>query len=78
MSATSLGFFVGLGNEADIDFSELMAYAKQDPHQKEHRSLFIEGLLDSPSKRSFSTCKSITPDKPVVVIKAEGSRIGAK
>lgn len=70
-----LSFFVGLGNKADIDFSELMAYAKQDPNTKSI-AVYIEGL-DSP-EAFISTCKSITPDKPVVVIKAGGSRIGAK
>jgi acyl-CoA synthetase (NDP forming) len=70
-----LSFFIGLGNKADVDFSELMTYAKEDPNTKSI-AVYIEGL-DSPGA-FISTCKSITRDKPVVVIKAGGSRMGVK
>ena len=51
-----LSFFVGLGNKADIDFSELMAYAKQDPNTKSI-AVYIEGL-DSPKRSSAPANRS--------------------
>ena len=70
-----LSFFAGLGNKADIDFSEFMLYAKEDPNTK-CIALYIEGM-DSP-EAFVDACKSIVADKPVAVIKAGSSRLGVK
>lgn len=68
-----MSFFVGLGNKADVDFSEFIEYAGEDPHTK-CLAIYIEGL-DSP-EAFISSCKKV--NKPIVVIKVGGSKIGVK
>jgi acyl-CoA synthetase (NDP forming) len=70
-----LSLFAGLGNKADVDFSELMLFAKEDPNTKSI-AVYLEGL-DSP-EAFVSACQSIVPDKPVAVIKAGSSKMGVK
>lgn len=68
-----MSFFVGLGNKADVDFSEFIEYAEKDPHTK-CLAIYIEGL-DSP-EAFIKSCKKVT--KPIVVIKVGRSKIGVK
>lgn len=68
-----MSFFVGLGNKADVDFCEFIAYAGKDPNTK-CLAIYIEGL-DSP-EAFIEACQSV--DKPIVVIKVGGSKIGEK
>ena len=68
-----MSFFVGLGNKADVDFSEFIEYAQNDEHTK-CLAIYIEGL-DSP-EAFVESCKKVT--KPIVVIKVGGSKIGNK
>jgi acyl-CoA synthetase (NDP forming) len=70
-----LSFFAGLGNKADVDFSEFMLYAKEDTNTK-CIALYVEGL-DSP-EAFVDACRSIVPEKPVAVIKVGVSQLGAK
>ncbi|WP_061214257.1 acetate--CoA ligase family protein [Syntrophomonas wolfei] len=70
-----MSFFVGLGNKADVDFSELIEYGNTDPHTKS-LAIYIEGL-DSPTA-FVKACTSVVPNKPIVVIKVGGSEIGVK
>lgn len=68
-----LSFFAGLGNKADVDYSELMEYGRQDPHTR-CLALYIEGL---DSEQAFlESCRNVSSDKPVVVLKAGTSAIG--
>ena len=68
-----MSFFVGLGNKADVDFSEFIEYAQKDEHTK-CLAIYIAGL-DSP-EAFVAACKKVT--KPIVVIKVGGSKIGVK
>ncbi len=68
-----MSFFVGLGNKADVDFSEFIEYAEADPHTNV-LSIYIEGL-DSP-EAFVKSCQKCT--KPIVVIKVGRSQIGVK
>ena len=68
-----MSFFVGLGNKADVDFCEFIEYAQQDEHTK-CLAIYIEGL-DCP-EAFIDSCKKV--DKPIVVIKVGGSKIGVK
>ncbi len=68
-----MSFFVGLGNKADVDFCEFIAYANEDKNTK-CVSVYIEGL-DSP-EAFVEACKRV--DKPIVAIKVGGSKIGVK
>lgn len=68
-----MSFFVGLGNKADMDFCEFIAYANNDEHTK-CVSVYIEEL-DSP-EAFVEDCQRV--DKPIVAIKVGGSKIGVK
>ncbi len=68
-----MSFFVGLGNKADVDFCEFIAYAGVDEHTK-CLAIYIEGL-DSP-EAFIEACRKV--DKPIVTIKVGGSKIGEK
>lgn len=70
-----LSFFAGLGNKADVDFSELILYAKEDPNTKSV-AVYLEGL-DSP-EAFISACRLTVPEKPVAVIKVGRSKMGVK
>ncbi len=70
-----MSFFVGLGNKADVDFSEFILYGKENEHT-ECIATYIEGL-DSP-EAYIEACRSTVPHKPVVAIKVGGSKIGVK
>jgi len=70
-----LSFFAGLGNKADVDFSEMMLYAKEEPYTR-CIAMHIEGL-DSPDA-FIDACREIVVKKPVVLIKAGSSAQGAK
>jgi acyl-CoA synthetase (NDP forming) len=68
-----LSFFAGLGNKADVDYSELMEYGRQDSHTR-CLALYIEGL---DSERAFiESCREVSRSKPVVVLKAGTSAMG--
>lgn len=70
-----MSFFVGLGNKADVDFSEFILYGKEDTYTK-CIATYIEGL-DSP-EAFIQACRSTVIEKPVVAIKVGGSKIGIK
>ena len=70
-----MSFFVGLGNKADVDFSEFIMYAKDDINTK-CVATYIEGL-DCP-EAYIKACNAVVPYKPVVAIKVGGSKIGVK
>lgn len=68
-----MSFFVGLGNKADVDFCEFIAYAGVDDYTK-CLAIYIEGL-DSP-EAFIEACQKV--NKPIVAIKVGGSKIGEK
>lgn len=70
-----MSFFVGLGNKADVDFSEFIIYGGNDINTK-CISTYIEGL-DCP-EAYIKACHSVVSRKPVVAIKVGGSQIGVK
>jgi len=70
-----MSFFVGLGNKADVDFSEFILYGGRDPNTR-CLAVYIEGL-DSP-EAFVAACRQVVPTKPVVVIKVGSSRIAKK
>jgi acyl-CoA synthetase (NDP forming) len=70
-----MSFFVGLGNKADVDFSEFIAYGATDPHTR-CLAVYMEGL-DSP-EAFVSSCRAVVPEKPVVVIKVGSSKLAKR
>jgi len=70
-----MSFFVGLGNKADADFAEFVAYAGKDENSR-CVAVYIEGM--DCEEAFISACKSVVPNKPVVTIKVGGSEIGKR
>jgi acetate---CoA ligase (ADP-forming) subunit alpha len=71
--AFGLSFFIGLGNKADVDFSELLEYAGRDSHTR-CAAVYMEGL---DSEEAFlASCRELVPRKPVLVLKAGTSTLG--
>lgn len=71
--AFGISFFAGLGNKADIDFSEFIAYAGQDS-QTRSMALYIEGI-DS-EEALVEASRQVVAQKPIVALKAGSSAIG--
>ncbi|MCD6324616.1 MAG: CoA-binding protein [Desulfurococcales archaeon] len=69
----SIGFskFVSVGNMADIDFSDLMLYLRDDRDTKAI-ALYVEGVRDG--KRFIEVAEEVVRRKPVIVLK--GGRFG--
>jgi acetyl coenzyme A synthetase (ADP forming)-like protein len=70
-----LSFVVSVGNQADLNATDFIRMAGEDPHTKAI-ILYTEQIRDG---RTFmETMRRITPEKPVVAIKAGASLIGHK
>ncbi len=67
--------FISLGNMADLDESDFMAYLGDDPKTGVITG-YIEGVKDG--RKFFSTAKEVTLKKPVVILKSGRTEAGAK
>ncbi|NJD98702.1 CoA-binding protein [Thermococcus sp. LS1] len=67
--------FISLGNMADLDESDFMAYLGEDPKTGVITG-YIEGVKDG--RKFFETAKEVTLRKPVIIIKAGRTEAGAK
>lgn len=72
--ALGLSALVSVGNKADLDEADLLAYLAEDPETRVVL-LYIEGVKNG--ERLRATLESITRRKPVVVIKSGRSMRGA-
>lgn len=63
---TGFSKIVALGNKADVDEAEIVAYLGDDPETRVI-ALLLESFRDG--RRLFETIAAITPSKPVVVMK---------
>ncbi|HUV15444.1 MAG TPA: acetate--CoA ligase family protein [Pelolinea sp.] len=72
-----IGFshFLSLGNEADVDETDMIEYLGNDPDTRVIAA-YIEGIQDG--RKFLQITKQITKKKPVVVLKAGRSDEGAK
>jgi len=72
-----IGFshFLSLGNMADVSETDMIEYLAQDPDTNVI-AVYMEGVQDG--ARFIDVCRRITPQKPVVVLKAGRSDEGAK
>lgn len=75
--AAGIGFskFVSTGNEADLHLEDYLEYLAQDPDSRVIAA-YIEGLREG--RRFFQIAKSTTVKKPIVVVKAGGTRESAR
>ena len=67
--------FISLGNMADLDESDFMAYLGDDPKTGVITG-YIEGVKDG--RKFFNTAKEVTLKKPVVILKSGRTEAGAK
>lgn len=66
---------ISVGNEADIDLTEALAYLGEDEETRAI-ALYIEGLKDG--SRFLEVARRITPHKPVVAQYVGGTAAGAR
>lgn len=72
----SLGYFVNSGNEADVDFGDLLGYVLEDPRIRVIAG-YIEGLKDG-RKLLAAAGRALELGKPIVMAKVARSRAGAR
>jgi acetyl coenzyme A synthetase (ADP forming)-like protein len=64
-----------VGNQADLTFEDFVRFAGNDPNT---RAIIIYAEQIRHGRRFMDTVSKITPEKPVVVIKAGASAVGQK
>ncbi len=70
-----LSYFASLGNAADVTETDLIAALADDPHTKVI-TVYIESIHDGPG--FMATARKVTPQMPVVALKAGGTQEGAR
>lgn len=75
--SSNFGFskIASIGNEADIDLSDLIEYFGQDKETKVI-GIYIEGI--NQGQKFIKACQAISTKKPIVVIKAGQGEVGKK
>ncbi|MEM4856239.1 MAG: CoA-binding protein, partial [Sulfolobales archaeon] len=66
---------VSVGNKADIDDADLLEYLAEDPNTKVIL-IYLEGVNDG--RRFVKVASEVVTKKPIVVIKAGRTEVGAK
>ena len=66
---------VSIGNKADIDDADILEFLREDPHTKVVVA-YVEGVADG--RRFLEAASSFSLRKPLVVIKAGRTEVGAK
>ena len=76
-SDRGLGFskFISSGNEADLNFVDYLEYLARDPKTRVIAA-YIEGVKDG--RRFLEVAKSVTKEKPVVLLKVGRTGSGSK
>ena len=72
-----IGFskFVSTGNETSLHLEDYLEYLQDDP-ETSIITLYIEGLREA--RRFFELARGISPKKPIIVIKAGGTKVAAR
>jgi acetate---CoA ligase (ADP-forming) subunit alpha len=70
-----LSKYVSTGNEASLTMEDYLEYLADDDDTKVIAA-YVEGLRDG--RRFYELAKKITPSKPIVVLKAGGTKTSAK
>ena len=67
--------YVGVGNEADLQFHEYLPFLDADP-ETDAIVCYVEGMSDG---RAFlQAARDVTPDTPIVVLKSGRSAVGKR
>ncbi len=75
MRGIGISKFVSLGNKADIDEADLLAYLREDPDTRVI-TMYIEGIEEG--RRFVKALKETTPYKPVITLKSGRTEAGAR
>jgi acetyl coenzyme A synthetase (ADP forming)-like protein len=70
-----LSAVISVGNQADLTFEDFVLFAGNDPNT---RAIILYAEQIRYGRRFLDTVSRITPEKPVVVIKAGASAVGQK
>lgn len=72
-----IGFshLLSLGNEADVDETDMIEYLNQDSHTNVIAA-YVEGIQDG--QKFIRVSRQVTPEKPLVILKAGRSDEGAR
>lgn len=70
-----LSAFVGLGNRIDVNENELLNYFAEDPNTSAI-GIYLESFVDA--QEFIKVCQKVSPQKPIVLVKAGRSSAGAK
>ena len=73
----NVGFskFVSLGNKADVSESDILEFLADDPSTRVILG-YVEGIDDG--RRFLRAARSVTPRKPVIIVKAGATAAGAR
>jgi acyl-CoA synthetase (NDP forming) len=74
-SRKAFGYYVGVGNEADIRFHEYLAFFEQDPDVKVI-VMYVEGMREG--RKFLQQAHSTTRHKPLVLLKGGRSAAGTR
>ena len=77
MRGIGVSRFVSLGNKADVDEADVLAYLRGDSWTRSI-AIYIEGLQPGEGPRFRGALEETTPVKPVAVLKAGRSAAGAR
>ncbi|ABM80842.1 acetate--CoA ligase family protein [Hyperthermus butylicus] len=69
--------FISIGNKADIDEADLLAYLRKDPETKSI-AMYIEGVAPGEGGRFRRALEETTHEKPVVILKSGRTAAGAR
>lgn len=70
---TGFSHYVGVGNEADLQFHEYLPYFETDPNT-DAVLCYVEGMKDG--RRFLQEARQMTPDLPIVVLKSGRTDVG--
>jgi len=72
-----IGFshFISLGNEADVNETDIIEFLAEDKNTNVIAA-YVESIRDG--QRFIQVCRRISPQKPIVILKAGRSEAGAK
>jgi len=70
-----IGKYLHTGNECDVTCTDFLEYIGADPQVKVIL-MYIEGLRDG--RRFLEVAKRVSPNKPIILIKAGGTEDGAR
>ncbi|MFC1859239.1 CoA-binding protein [Thermodesulfobacteriota bacterium] len=80
-AATSRGLYfskaISVGNSLDLGVNDFLEYLGDDPETR-YIGTYVEGMTEGKGRRFYELVKKISPQKPVMVMKAGRGEAGAR